>query len=47
MSSSGCDGGSLGNSYNYVSKKGLESDKDYPYLGKIGYCKYDEDLIIF
>jgi len=42
----GCSGGSLDKAFAYVMKAGgLESNKDYPYTGQVGDCKFDKRLI--
>lgn len=41
----GCNGGDTITAYKYVQKKGIETEKDYPYTsggGRTGLCKYSE-----
>ena len=42
---SGCNGGTLQATYNYIKKNGIMSEKDYPYIEADGECTYDESKI--
>lgn len=37
----GCNGGDMGLAMDYVAKYGLESETDYPYVGRDGTCNYE------
>ncbi|KAG6448277.1 hypothetical protein O3G_MSEX005414, partial [Manduca sexta] len=41
----GCDGGSLRGALRYAAREGLIMEKQYPYVGKRGSCKYRRDLV--
>jgi len=43
----GCSGGSFDQAFAYILKAGgLESNKDYPYTGEVGDCKFKKSLIV-
>jgi len=44
---SGCNGGMPGEAFEYVSKKGIALEKDYPYSGRDGSCQYKGSGISF
>lgn len=35
----GCNGGNMGNAFNYIKEQGLCEDKNYPYKGAKSDCK--------
>lgn len=42
----GCNGGLMNNAFEYALKAGgLQKEKDYPYTGKDGTCKFDKTKI--
>lgn len=42
----GCNGGLMTNTYKYLIKSGgLMEEKDYPYAGKQGQCKFDKNKV--
>nr|CAB3446573.1 unnamed protein product [Digitaria exilis] len=44
---SGCNGGLMTTAFSYLQKAGgLESEKDYPYTGRDGKCKFDKSKIV-
>lgn len=44
---SGCNGGLMTTAFSYLQKAGgLESEKDYPYTGSDGKCKFDKSKIV-
>ncbi|KAJ1279064.1 hypothetical protein BS78_04G126600 [Paspalum vaginatum] len=44
---SGCNGGLMTTAFSYLQKAGgLESEKDYPYTGTDGRCKFDKSKIV-
>ena len=43
----GCNGGLMTTAFSYLEKVGgLESEKDYPYTGSDGICKFDKSKIV-
>ncbi|KAK6131255.1 hypothetical protein DH2020_035012 [Rehmannia glutinosa] len=43
----GCDGGLMNNAFEYTLKVGgLQTEKDYPYTGTNGVCKFDKSKIV-
>ncbi|CAL5022088.1 unnamed protein product [Urochloa decumbens] len=43
----GCNGGLMTTAFSYLQKAGgLESEKDYPYTGRDGKCKFDKSKIV-
>ena len=38
---SGCDGGVIGNAFDYVSSAGIMSEVNYPYIESVGYCQHN------
>jgi C1A family cysteine protease len=43
----GCGGGLMVNSFRYTRDKGIEKDADYPYLGRVGSCRYSSTKVLF
>ena len=44
----GCNGGNPFNSYRYLAQyaRGLQSDSNYPYFARVGYCMYDPVKVV-
>lgn len=44
---SGCNGGLMGNAFEYAIQYGMESEEDYPYVPETSECQYDASKAIY
>jgi len=43
---SGCNGGLMNNAFEYILQSGgVQKEKDYPYTGRDGTCKFDKTKV--
>lgn len=42
----GCNGGLMDQAFTYIKQYGIESEKDYPYTGRDGSCKYNASKVV-